>query len=361
MKIYKIAKKDKEYLTPEERDAVKSRFEDIQCSFAKDKDGYYCYTHRARSKSYPSIADIPKSKVDFINSTSSVSNALTKTASTESDVANLKDTIRVLKDDVRDIKKDHRDIASKVKKIDEILDRLNIGKRQISQVQNTFTELQRKVEKFEAMMQEWKNFKKDMNTTVRMEVEKKTRMASSNNVGRTAALKRPQSFYDLYAVSGANKTFIISIPAYSEKQALYKSYSIGRARDYRGMGWTIRAYLNKEKTQENMNKYEQALKYQTLLEEQKKQREEAVQDIYGNSSMKIKISRSQWEEIGKMAGWSTDQRGIIRFLQENKEDLDALIKTVCPNCVIQSDHDRLKLVMSNNELYNWARSRGANI
>lgn len=38
-------------------------------SIAKDKDGYFCYTHRARSKSYPSIKDIPKSALKFIDST----------------------------------------------------------------------------------------------------------------------------------------------------------------------------------------------------------------------------------------------------------------------------------------------------
>lgn len=38
-------------------------------SIAKDKDGYFCYTHRARSKSYPTIADIPKSALKFIDST----------------------------------------------------------------------------------------------------------------------------------------------------------------------------------------------------------------------------------------------------------------------------------------------------
>ena len=42
---------------------------DLECSFAKDKDGYFCYTHRARSDSYPTIAKIPKSKVKFIEST----------------------------------------------------------------------------------------------------------------------------------------------------------------------------------------------------------------------------------------------------------------------------------------------------
>jgi len=70
MKIYKIAKQEKEYLTPQERQQVKERFGDnLECSFAKDKDGYYCYTHRARSESYPSIDKIPQSEVEFIGST----------------------------------------------------------------------------------------------------------------------------------------------------------------------------------------------------------------------------------------------------------------------------------------------------
>lgn len=35
----------------------------------KDKDGYYVHTHRSRSKSYKSIAAIPKSVIEFIEST----------------------------------------------------------------------------------------------------------------------------------------------------------------------------------------------------------------------------------------------------------------------------------------------------
>jgi len=61
---YAKKKKDKTPLTPEERKEVKKMWgESPECSFAKDEDGYYCYTHRARSKSYPSISKIPKSKV----------------------------------------------------------------------------------------------------------------------------------------------------------------------------------------------------------------------------------------------------------------------------------------------------------
>lgn len=41
-----------------------------QCSLGKDKDGYFAYTHRARTNSYKSPTDIPKSKIEFINSTS---------------------------------------------------------------------------------------------------------------------------------------------------------------------------------------------------------------------------------------------------------------------------------------------------
>jgi hypothetical protein len=70
MKIWRISKTNKISLTPKEREVIKSLFGDkLECSFAKDEDGYYCYTHRARSDSYPSIDKIPKSKVEFIGST----------------------------------------------------------------------------------------------------------------------------------------------------------------------------------------------------------------------------------------------------------------------------------------------------
>jgi hypothetical protein len=68
---YRIAKKNvKIPLTSKERQEVKDKFGDnLECSFAKDDDGYYCYTHRARSDSYPNIDKIPQSAVDFIGST----------------------------------------------------------------------------------------------------------------------------------------------------------------------------------------------------------------------------------------------------------------------------------------------------
>lgn len=38
-------------------------------SVGRDKDGFFCMTHRARCKSYPRAADIPKGKIAFIEST----------------------------------------------------------------------------------------------------------------------------------------------------------------------------------------------------------------------------------------------------------------------------------------------------
>ena len=38
-------------------------------TLAKDKDGYFVYTHRAMSKHYKSINSIPKSVIEFIEST----------------------------------------------------------------------------------------------------------------------------------------------------------------------------------------------------------------------------------------------------------------------------------------------------
>jgi len=41
-----------------------------QCSIGKDDKGYFAYTHRARTDSYQDQDDIPKTKIEFINSTS---------------------------------------------------------------------------------------------------------------------------------------------------------------------------------------------------------------------------------------------------------------------------------------------------
>lgn len=48
-------------------DEQKARFDGT--TVKKDKDGYYCMTHRCRSKSYPSVDKIPKGRIEFIEST----------------------------------------------------------------------------------------------------------------------------------------------------------------------------------------------------------------------------------------------------------------------------------------------------
>jgi hypothetical protein len=47
--------------------ALKTRFKEV--SLGKDKDGFYVFTHRARSNSYESPDTIPLDRVKFIAST----------------------------------------------------------------------------------------------------------------------------------------------------------------------------------------------------------------------------------------------------------------------------------------------------
>lgn len=172
VKIYKIAKKNKEktYLTPEERKQVQDRFgKNPQCSFFKDDDGYYCYTHRARSKSYPSIAKIPKSKFEFIESTSSSNNRMIKKAAVEQD-------IRILKKDIKDLERKLKKVEQDNKKL---ISDLNLGSRLYFQQKTIFTSLQRKIEKFERVEQEWKKYKGKMDSQIKRLIEKKHRAQKS--------------------------------------------------------------------------------------------------------------------------------------------------------------------------------------
>ena len=60
-------KKKKDSWTVSWPDGKPKRFDGV--TVRQDKDGYYCATHRARSKSYPSPDKIPDSKIKFIEST----------------------------------------------------------------------------------------------------------------------------------------------------------------------------------------------------------------------------------------------------------------------------------------------------
>lgn len=66
---YEKIKKHIQAVTPEERLKGKRIFGDVGCTLAKDKNGYYFRTHRARTKSYENIEDIPKRDVKFVDGT----------------------------------------------------------------------------------------------------------------------------------------------------------------------------------------------------------------------------------------------------------------------------------------------------
>lgn len=60
-----------EQVTTKDRDLLRSKHGEKAhgVSLKKDAKGYFVHTHRARSKSYPTVDDIPKDDVDFIEST----------------------------------------------------------------------------------------------------------------------------------------------------------------------------------------------------------------------------------------------------------------------------------------------------
>jgi hypothetical protein len=59
-----------DYISTQDRAAWRKRFPEAQCTLARDKDGYYCRTHRARSPSFESVGVIPEKVVRFVSSTS---------------------------------------------------------------------------------------------------------------------------------------------------------------------------------------------------------------------------------------------------------------------------------------------------
>jgi len=106
--------------------------------------------------------------------------SMIKTAVTDGEFRDLKDKANSIKSDIRDLKKDYRDMETKIRKIEKTIDELNIGKRMFSESKNTFTSLQRKVERLEAVSQEWKNFKSNMESSIKKQVEKHTRARISD-------------------------------------------------------------------------------------------------------------------------------------------------------------------------------------
>ena len=49
------------------------------------------------------------------------------------------------------------------------------------------------------------------------------------------------------------------------------------------------------------------------------------------------------------------------FIKENRDELTACIKRVCPNIGSLNDNDRRQWIENDESLYNWARSEGVKI
>jgi uncharacterized protein YhaN len=73
------------------------------------------------------------------------------------------------------LKKEDKDIDSRLKKVEKTIENLNIGMRVFTQDKTVFNSLQRKMERADAVIQEWKNYKKEMDDNIRKQVEKHTK------------------------------------------------------------------------------------------------------------------------------------------------------------------------------------------
>lgn len=50
-----------------------------------------------------------------------------------------------------------------------------------------------------------------------------------------------------------------------------------------------------------------------------------------------------------------------KFIQENRDAIDAHIRSVCPNVETLNDDDRREWIYNDEGLYNWARSSGVKV
>ena len=75
--------------------------------------------------------------------------------------------VRKVENDVKDLKKDVKQEDRRVKDLERdmkrVMGELNMGNRRFFQHKTIFTSLERKIERFEKLEQEWKNYKKELN------------------------------------------------------------------------------------------------------------------------------------------------------------------------------------------------------
>ena len=98
-----------------------------------------------------------------------------KIAIADGEFRDLKDRVTSIKDDIRSLNRDSKDYDSRLKKVEKSIDDLNIGARRYWQEKTTFTTLQRKLERLEALEQEWKKYKSELEDDIKAKIEKHTR------------------------------------------------------------------------------------------------------------------------------------------------------------------------------------------
>lgn len=115
-----------------------------------------------------SIVDPVCRSMDYTVISESSSNMHKEAASSDSD-------IRDIKKDLKELEKKFKAIDRDVSKLSKEIDSLNIGQRRYWQQQTVFTSLQRKIERFEKVEDEWKRYKEEMDDAIKKEVEKRVR------------------------------------------------------------------------------------------------------------------------------------------------------------------------------------------
>lgn len=195
MKIYRIARKTEMEILKENRMSLSEEERDICLKEkavwhhgpngeespavwkSKDSKGNVIYvtnTHRAYQTSDTLKGCINKFH-DFIKSTASNNIHMIKEAVADGEFRDLKDKISSMKDDIREIKRDHKDFENRIKKIEKSIDELNIGNRRFWQDRTTFNSLQRKIERFEKVEQDWMKYKEELEDDIRRKIEKHTK------------------------------------------------------------------------------------------------------------------------------------------------------------------------------------------
>ena len=91
-----------------------------------------------------------------------------------------------LDENYKELKAKLRDQKDEIQKLKDTISDLNIGTRRFLQSQSIFTSLQRKIESFEKVEAEWRNYKKTLEDDMKSLIEKRVRaqVGKIGNVGQ---------------------------------------------------------------------------------------------------------------------------------------------------------------------------------